>query len=246
MPKQKLSKKILNICIVCIIIIMIIFVSIMFILNYNENGETDMPFQVSKISIISTTDGQDAENKDFRWAINVVQNNDINIYIEKNSTHRKQETIKSVILDNFQINTAPSIGSIYFYKPIEDTVSLFKNSDENKFETLEFKGSKTTNSKKLEISNQGGIVRFRCANLNVATYTSNEDEEINYKDLLKKLHINEQDLISEFSFDMEILLDSGKTFKAEGIKLKIPNENIVNEGTVGYEYTDLQDIIFKR
>lgn len=246
MTKQKLSKKILNICIVCMIIIMIIFVSVMFILNYNENGETDMPFQISKISIISTTDGQDAENQNFRWAINVVQNNDINIYIEKNSTHRKQETIKSVILDNFQINTAPSIGSINFYKPIEDTVSLFKNSDENKFETLEFKGSKTTNSGKLEISNQGGIVRFRCANLNVATYTSNKDEEINYKDLLKKLNINEQDLISEFSFDMEILLDSGKTFKAEGIKLKVPNENIVNEGTVGHEYTDLQDIIFKR
>ena len=246
MQKQKLNKKILNICIVFVIIILIIFVSIMFILHYNENGETDMPFQISKISIISTTDGQDIENQDFRWSINVMQNNDINIYIEKNSNYRKQETIKSIILDNFQINQKPSIGTINFYKPIEDTVSLFKNSDENKFESLEFKGSKTTNSKKLEISNQGGIVRFRCANLNIATYTSNDDEEINYKDLLKKININEQDLIADFSFDMEISLDSGKCFKAEGIKLKIPNENIVNEGTVGYEYKDLQDIIFKR
>ena len=246
MPEQKLSKKMLNICIVFIIIIMIIFASIMFILHYNENGETDMPFQISKISIISTTDGQDAQNQDIRWAINVIQNNDINIYIEKNPMHRKQETIKYIKLDKFNINKNPSIGTLNFYKPIEDNVLLFKNIDENKFNSLEFTGAKATNSKKLAISNQGGIVRFRCANLNLATYTSNEDEEINYKDLLKKLHINEQDLISEFSFDMEILLDSGKTFKAEEIKLKVPNENIVNEGTVGYEYTDLQDIIFKR
>ena len=103
MSNQKLSKKTLNICIVFVIIVMIIFVSIMFILHYNEHGETDMPFKVTKISIISTTDGQDIENKDFRWALDIIQNNDINIYIEKNLKHQKQETIKNVKLDNFQI-----------------------------------------------------------------------------------------------------------------------------------------------
>lgn len=246
MSNQKLSKRTLNICIVFVIIVMIIFISIMFILNYNEHGETDMPFKVSKISIISTTDGQDLENQDFRWALDIFQNNDINIYIEKNTKHQKQETIKYVKLNNFTIKKHPNVGELKFFKPIDDVVTLFKNSDENQFESLEFTGSQTTNSKKLEISNQGGIIRFRCANLNIATYTSNDDEIINYKDLLKKVNLNEADLNAEFSFDMEISLDSGKNFKAEGINIKIPNENIVNEGTVGYEYTNLEDIVFKR
>ena len=243
---QKLSKKILNICIVFILIVLIVFISIMFILRYNEKGETDMPFKVTKISIISTVDGQDTQSNEYRWSLDIFQNNDINIYIEKNNKHQKQETIKSIKLDNFKINKNPSLGELKFYKPIDNNVTLFKNSDENEFNSLEFIGSKTTNSKKLEISNQGGIIRFRCANIKLATYTSNDDEEINYKYLLKKLNIDENNLVAEFSFDMEICLDSGKNFKAEGINLKIPNENIVNEGTVGYEKTDLQDIIFKR
>ncbi len=243
---QKLSKKILNICIVFVIIITIIFISMLLILNYNENGETNMPFKISKISIISCTDGQNVENPDFKWAIDVIQNNDINIYIEKNEENKKQETIKNIKLFNFQINESPKIGELKFYRPIDNTTSLFKNSDENQFETLEFTGSKSTNTKKLEISNQGGIIQFRCANSKIGTYTSNDDQEINYNELLKKLNIDESTISAGFSFDMEICLNSGTTFKAEQITLKIPNENIVNQGTVGVEYTDLQDIVFKR
>ena len=62
MASQRLSKKMFNICIVCIIIVVIIFIAIMLILNYDVNGEANMPFEVSKISVISTVDGKDVEN----------------------------------------------------------------------------------------------------------------------------------------------------------------------------------------
>ena len=48
--KQKLSKKIFNIVIIIVIIVAIIFTALMMILNYKENGEKNMPFNISKIS----------------------------------------------------------------------------------------------------------------------------------------------------------------------------------------------------
>ena len=99
MENQRFSKKILNICIICIIIVAIIFTAVMLVLNYDENGETNMPFKISKISIVSTVNGQDVENPEAKWDINVIQNNDIYVYIEKNNEYKKQEIIKSVKLD---------------------------------------------------------------------------------------------------------------------------------------------------
>ena len=93
---------------------------------------------------------------------------------------------------------------------------------------------------------QGGVVSFRCSNTNIGTYSSNDDAEINYNELIKKLNINEENLTLNISFDITITLDSGKVFKAEDIELELPNQNINEEGTVGKEYKDLQEIIFKR
>ena len=41
----------------------------------------NMPFSISKISIISTVDGQDVENSEHKWEKIVNQNNDIYIYV---------------------------------------------------------------------------------------------------------------------------------------------------------------------
>ena len=246
MADQRFSKKILNICIVCIIIVGIIFTAMMSILKYDEKGETNMPFRVSKISVVSTVNGQDVENPEAKWDINVIQNNDIYIYIEKNDQYKKQETIKSVKLDNIKVQEAPSVGDIKIYKPTSNEVTLFENVDENIVDVLEFNGSKTTNSKNLEISNQGGVLCFRAANNNVGTYISNDDVEINYNNLLRKLNIDNQSLISKVKFNITITLNSGKAFKAENVELQIPNEGIFEKGTVGHEYTDLESIVFKR
>lgn len=246
MANQRFSIKILNICIICIIIIAIIFTAVMLILNYDEKGETNMPFKVSKISIVSTVNGQDVENSDAKWDINVIQNNDVYIYIEKNDEYKKQETIKSVKLENITIAEKPEIGEIKIYKPISNDTVLFENKDENVVNRLEYKGAKSTDAKKLQISNQGGVLIFRCANNNIGTYTSNDDAEINYNNLLNKLNIDESSLISRIKFNIEITLNSGRVFRADNVEMQIPNEGISENGTVGHEYVDLQSIVFKR
>ena len=242
MANQRFSKKILNICIICIIIVAIIFTAVMLILNYDEKGETNMPFKVSKISIVSTVNGQDVENSEAKWDINVIQNNDVYIYIEKNDDYKKQETIKNVKLENITIAEKPEVGEIKIYN---DSV-LFENKDENIVNELEFKGAKSTDAKKLEISNQGGVLIFRCANNNIGTYTSNDDAEINYNNLINKLNIEESSLISKIKFNIKITLNSGKVFSADNVEIQVPNEGINENGTVGHEYTDLQSIVFKR
>ena len=244
--QQRLSIKMIHICIVCIIIVVIIFVAMMLILDYDENGETNMPFKISKISVISAIDGKDMENPDYKWNIKVYQNNDIYLYIEKNSEYRKQETISSVIIDGFYVKNKPSIGDTKIYKPTVNDTSLFQNVDENISDKIEFKGSKSTDTRNLQISNQGGVVTFRCSNNDIGTYSSNEDEEINYNELIKKLNISEENIKLNVTFDITITLDSGKVFKAEDIELELPNNNIIEEGTIGKEYIDLQDIVFKR
>ena len=246
MANQRFSIKILNICIICIIIIAIIFTAVMLILNYDEKGETNMPFKVSKISIVSTVNGQDVESSEAKWDINVIQNNDVYIYIEKNDEYKKQETIKSVKLENITIAEKPEIGEIKIYKPISNDTVLFENKDENVVNELEYKGTKSTDAKKLQISNQGGVLIFRCANNNIGTYTSNDDAEINYNNLISKLNISENSLISKIKFNITITLNSGKVFRADDVEIQVPNDGIANNGTVGHEYSNLQSIVFKR
>lgn len=245
--KQRFSIKILHICIVLIIIISIIFIAVLLVLNYEEKGESNMPFILSKIAIISSAQGKDVENSEFKWDIKAILNNDINIYVEKNTKYGKQELISEVKIGNFNIKKAPNIGSIKIYKPINtNNVSLFENNDENIANELIFSGSKSTDLKNLQISNQGGRICFRCANNEIGEYKSNDDMEINYNQLLQKMNIDEANLEAVVSFDIIITLDSGKSFKTEGIEIKIPNKNIVNEGTVGLESTDIENAIFKR
>ena len=246
MEKQRFSKKIINICIISVIIVAIIFIALMFILNYDVNGETNMPFQVSKISVISSTDGKDNPESEYKWNINCIQNNDIFIYVEKNEDYKGQTSIKSIKLDNFYVAEKPNIGEIKFYRPIEKENVLFENVEENEIKELEFIGGKSSNVGNLEISNQGGILKFRCANNNVGNYLSNDDEQINYNELLKKINVNEDDLKGRITFDITINLHSGKTFKAESVSIEIPNENTVNDGTVGDENIYLKEVVFKR
>ena len=74
---------------------------------------------------------------------------------------------------------------------------------------------------------------------------SNDDGEINHNELLKKLSVNYDDLKFEVSFDININLDSKKSYKAN-MKLELPIGNVVDDGIQSKENTDLENIIFKR
>jgi len=242
--KNLVEKKIFHICVIVTIIVILLFILGFVILKYNVEGEKNMPFGLSKISIISTSEGVDKPAEESRWAFDVYQSNDIYIYIDKNKEYEKTELIKSVVVDNIQIESKNN-ENVKIYKPdLNEEKLIFKNKDENIISSLEYVGSDESDLKNLRISNQGGIVAFRCSNNNLAEYKSNE-EEINHHYLLKKANISEEKIKIKLSFDFILKLESGKEYKTN-VELQLPVGNVIEEGTTSQEITDLSNCIFKR
>lgn len=242
MLKRKL-KKIMHISIIIIIFTIIIFTALILILIYDVKGETNMPFNISKILIISTSDGKDADENTLDKQ--VCQNNDIYIYIEKNDEYKKTETIKSVTIKNLEINSSPKVGEIKVYRPSKSDIVMCENLEEYISDEITFTGDTASNIKDLKISNQGGIVLFRCSNMNLGTYIANNETEINYLELLKRLNINDEDLKFTISFDMKIVLNSDRKFQTNMV-LELPVDDVVANGKTSKEITNLEDVVFKR
>lgn len=244
--KQFVNTRQFHICMVIFIMLVILFIVGIVTLKYNVEGEVNLPFDLSKISIISSVEGMDVEDGANRWNLSVNQNNDIYLYIKKNENYKETEVIKSVELSNFNIQQGSKIGEIKLLKPDSNIESaIFKNTSENEVDRIEYTGSLDTNIKELKISNQGGLVVFRYAINNIGNYISNDDAEINHSELLKKLSISNDDLKFKVNFDIFINLDSGKTYKSN-INLELPIGDVVNEGVQSKEYTNLEEIVFKR
>lgn len=244
--KQIINTKQFHIIMVLFIIFAILFVVGVISLKYNVEGEGNLPFNVSKISIISNVEGVDIEDNTNKWNLQVNQNNDIYLYIKKNDDYKDTEIIESVKLDNFNIEQNSKIGEIKLLKPDSNIETvIFKNTEENEVNSIEYIGDMDSSIKDLKISNQGGLVVFRYAINNIGNYISNDDEEINHSELLKKLSVNNDDLKFKVSFDVYITLNSGKIYKSN-IDLELPVNDVVNQGTQSTEYTDLEKIVFKR
>ncbi len=242
--RNLISNRYLHKLIISLVIIVILFVLGIIILKYHVEGETNMPFYLSKISAISSSEGIDKPTTDTKWAFDVFQNNDIFLYINKNEQYGKVEAIKSVVIDNIRFD-GNNKDNIKIYKPdSEEENSIFKFKEENKVERIEYTGNMESNLKYLMISNQGGVIAFRCSYDNLAEYKSN-DEEINHQELLKKAGILEEDLKAKITFDLSINLENGKQYKTT-ISLDIPVENVVEQGIASKEITDLKKFIFKR
>ena len=244
--QQIINTKQFHIIMVLFIIFSILFVAGVITLKYNVEGEGNLPFYISKISIISNVEGMDDEDTTNKWNLQVNQNNDIYIYIKKNEEYKDTEIIESVRLDNFNIQQNSKVGEIKLLKPDSNIESvIFKNIAENEIDKIEYIGSMDSSIKEMKISNQGGLVVFRYAINNIGNYISNDDEQINHSELLKKLNVNNEDLKFKVSFDIYITLDGGKVYKSN-IELELPVNDVVNQGTQSMEYTDLNDIVFKR
>lgn len=238
------NKKSFHIVMLIIIITVLICTVGIIILKYHEEGETNMPFTLSKISIISSCEGIDKEAIDSKWAFDVYQSNDIYLYIDKNSNYGKTEIIKNICVDNIQIE-AKEKDKIKIYKPdSEEEKVIFKNKEANIVDKLEYAGDVESNLKDLKISNQGGLIAFRCSYDNLAEFKSN-DEQILHTELLKKANIKLDDIKMKLTFDLTIKLEGKKEYKTT-ISLNLPNENVIEEGVSSIEKTDLENIIFKR
>ena len=244
--KEITNKKAFHLIVITVIMVVLLFILGVTILDYNENGESNMPFNISKISIISTSEGIDKVSEGNKWAFDINQNNDIFVYIKKNDGYGKTETIKNIVLDNFQVNKQSEKGEMKIFKPdTTSEVQIFTNKEENVENSLEYVAGTESNFKNLQISNQGDKLAFRYSNANVATYESNEEEEINHAELLKKSGITMDELKGTLSFDITITLDSGKVFKAT-VKIDMPAGDIIENAQQSLEITDFSDVVFKR
>lgn len=235
--KNLINKKYFYRVMVTITIAIIIFLIGMFILKYNIEGETNIPFTISKIAIISSGEGIDKQASDTKWAFDIYQSNDIFLYLDKNQNYGKTEIIRNVKIDNIQINAIKK-DNIKIYRPEEQEENvIFKNKEENIVQNLEYIGDMQSNLKQMKISNQGGIIAFRCSNDNLKQFTSN-DEEINHQELLKKAEIIKEDLNANITFDLILQLEAGKVYKTT-INLDLPVEDVIEKGTTSTEITDL-------
>lgn len=246
--KEKLkgnNQKVVHICIIIAIIIVILAIAGIIILRYQVEGETNLPFSLKNLIIVSSAEGYDKENPVAKWDLTIDQTNDVYLSIEKNPNYKKSETIKNVTIENIHVEDTQNAINMAIYRPADS--GLYKKEDTYKVEgSLNYKGSKETNLNSLEIANQGGVVLFRMANQNVASYQSDEESEIIHDGtLFVKTETSLESMQATLCFDMIIETGSGIKYKAT-IREKIPVGNIIGEGTCTFEKTDFSDLVFKR
>ena len=239
--------KVIKPAIIVFIIVLIFTVIGLLMLKYDVEGELNMPFNLSKIIIVSSAEGIESENSENTWDLNLIQNNDIYIEINKNENYKKTEIIDKITLSNFNIAKKPNKGNVTIYKPVQNETKVYDYSEESKVtDNIEYKASQNTDIKKLEIANQGGRILFRASIDNLGTYISNDEQEITHDGrILKNVIEKSEDLKSTLSFDISIKLISGVEYKANAV-LDIPQGDVITEGTTSIEITDLSNIIFKR
>ena len=226
---------------------LIILIVGIIIFKYQIEGETNMPFELSSIYVVSTAEGSENENSEEKWNIKIYQINDIYFNIEKNKNYNKEAKIESVQIDNIQIIKSPSKGKINTYMPNSSDGRQFTFEEEYILEknTLTYKGATKTDSKKLEIGNQGGTISIRFCNDALGTYISNEDEEIKHDGtMLNKIDIVNEDIKFEVYFDLIVKVDD-ISYKTT-IQLELPTGNILENGRESLEIEDTQKYIFKR
>lgn len=227
-----------------LVIIFIVVGTIM--IKYEVEGDKNMPFNLSKIMIISTAEGVESEGKS-KWNFNIYQNNDLYLYIDKNNDYKGNDTyIEKVRIENIQITKGPSVGEIKAYMP-NSTEGRLYSYDRTYIveEKLEYKGASKSNSKTLEIGSQGGSALIRFSNTNLGVYSSDDDKEIVHDGtLLNKLALTQGDITFTVSFDL-IIGVKNCDYRAN-IELELPYGNILENGTESTEKIDMSDVIFKR
>ena len=242
--KKDLIKK----CLFLAFLIVIITIVIAIIAKYNVEGEKTLPYSLNKILIISRIDTTNNEDPNNLWNINLNENNNIFIYINKNK--ETNETIKEVKLENFKIINNPSKGDIKIYRPTGDlnNNNLYEHSTQDYLNSnIIYTGASVDTLKNLEIGNTGGMLGFRISLENLGNYVSNNyEEEIVYDgNLVTKAGLTMEDIKFSISFDLLITLNNDITFKGN-INLDLPNEDILTNSESYLEITNFDNIIFKR
>lgn len=245
MEKDKKEKLKLAITLAFIIITFVVAITIM--LKYSQEGETNMPFNLSEIIVVSSAEGVTKEEnpENYKWNLDIMQYNDIYLHIAKNENYNKNAYIESVSLENFSFTT-PSVGNTRIYMPSSTEGGLFSYDDSYLIQrTLTYEGAENSNTKTLKISSQGGNVLFRAANTKVGEYVSNDDAEIAHNGtLITKTNATLDDLKYSISFD--VVIDTNIATYRGRVSLELPVGDILTDGTSQLDEKDCSSIVFKR
>ena len=203
-------------------------------------------YQKNKFDVISTAESKIMQDEEGAWHAQILQKNDVYFQLEKNSKYKKEETIKKIIFENFEIKKENENMDINIYRP-EISMEKYNYTDEYKINNyLEFTGGLNTNAETLQINNQGGIIGFSIITNNIGEYIFSENEKLpSDGTLLAKAGAKAEDIKFEISFDLVIETNSENRFKSR-ITLNLPTGNILEEGVGRLEETELKNVIFKR
>lgn len=241
MKKSQIFKK--CIFLFCMIVILMVVISVM--VKYEVEGEKTLPYNLSKIFVISTVEGTPVDDGENIWNINVKQVNDLYFYIDKSEV--TEETIKQITFENFTLTKSPAKGEFVIYRPTGELGNLYTYSEQNYFgESITYTGATIDDLKTLEIANNGGVIGCRVALNNLGTYISNDSTEITYDGkLLQNIGINIEDIKLGLSFDILIETNKNVTYKGT-ISIELPGEDMIENGSSNFEIKDFEKVIFKR
>lgn len=238
-------KRTIHAFVLIFVLIMIILIASLLMFRYHVEGETNLPFELKKINVISTAESDISQDEEGVWHAGILQKNDVFFVIEKNSEYRKDEAIKKISFENFQVTKTNENMVVEIYKPTT-TVNTYNYSEKNKTQKLEYVGGQSTNTETLQINNQGGLIGFSIASGNLGEYIFSENEKLPSDGrLLEKAGIKAEDMNFKITFDLIIETESNHKFKAN-ITLDLPTGNILQDGVGTLEDTELTNVIFKR
>lgn len=230
---------------VTLVLIIIAFSSALWImLKYNSEGEKNMPFDLSKILIISSAETQEKEEnpEEKKWNVNINQYNDFYIEFVKNENKKETDFIKSITIEDVNFSN-PTKGKVFMYMPSSTDGKTFEY--ENSFmvtNSLKYNGGNEDNTKTLTIGNQGGTILFRIVNKNISEYVSEEDDEIKLDgSLLSKTNVTLEEVKFTISFDVKI--ETLNNTYIGNISLELPVGDITTEGVCKKNITN---VVFKR
>ena len=214
--------------------------------KYDAEGEKVLPYSIEKILVVSTVNGNVVDDPQNMWNVGVTQINDIYIYINKTLLDG-DAVIKEIKLDNFTLNKAPQKGKVKLLRPTGELSNLYTYSEQDYFNSeIVYTGDKIDDMKSLEISNNGGMLGFRLSLEDLGEYVSNDAQEITYDGkLLSNLGINIEQIKFNVSFDITITTSDDISFKGN-LKLDLPIDTVIEEGSSNKEITNFDDVIFKR
>lgn len=239
-------KKAVKRSITLFIIVLILAIVGLVILRYNVEGEQNMPFNLSELTVISSAEGiKKEDSSENKWNVDVCQTNDIYLNIKKNKNYKNTEIIKSIVIKNITIKDHPLIGNIEIYTP-KGEEKIYEYNEENKInDIIKYDGDTKSDINNFKISNQGGTIIFRIINKTGKTYSSNEDELKHDGTLVNKVGIENNEIKFKISFDLVINLESELSFIGN-VELELPIGDITTNGVTNLNRNNIKDIVFKR